>query len=62
MPVIMETMLQQSSDFVGTRQLNLEEWAFLLRSNCGGDHEVADPASFEAVSPHWTLIAAAATP
>ena len=46
MPVIMETMLQQSSNFVGTRQLNLEEWAFLLRSTCGGDHEVVDPASF----------------
>jgi AraC-like DNA-binding protein len=46
MPVIMETMLQQSSDFVGTRQLNLEEWAFLLHSTCGGDHEVVYPASF----------------
>ena len=46
MPVIMETMPQQSSDFVGTRQFNLEEWAFLLRSTCGGDHEVIDPDSF----------------
>ena len=42
----METMLQQSPDFVGSRQLTLEEWAFLLRSTCGGDHEVIDPNAF----------------
>jgi AraC-like DNA-binding protein len=35
--------VQQSCDFVGTPQLNLEEWAALLRSTCGGDHEVFDP-------------------
>ena len=46
MPVIMETIVQQSCDFVGTPQLNLEEWAALLRSTCGGDHEVIDPNAF----------------
>jgi AraC family transcriptional activator of tynA and feaB len=43
----METMVQQSCcDFVGTPRLNLEEWATLLRSTCGGDHEVIDPNAF----------------
>ena len=46
MPVIMETIVQQSCNFVGTPQLNLEEWAALLRSTCGGDHEVIDPNAF----------------
>jgi AraC-like DNA-binding protein len=46
MPVNMETMVQQSCDFVGTPRLNLEEWAALLRSTCGGDHEVIDPNAF----------------
>jgi AraC family transcriptional regulator, positive regulator of tynA and feaB len=32
--------------FVGTPRLNLEEWATLLRSTCGGDHEVIDPHAF----------------
>jgi AraC family transcriptional activator of tynA and feaB len=39
-------MVQQSYDFVGTPQLNLEEWAALLRSTCGGNHEVIDPHAF----------------
>jgi AraC family transcriptional regulator, positive regulator of tynA and feaB len=39
-------MVQQSCDFVGTQQLNLEEWAVLLRSTCGGDHEVIDRNAF----------------
>src|SRR6478672_7185678 len=46
MPVNMETIVQQSFDFVGTPRLNLEEWAALLRSTCGGDHEVIDPNAF----------------
>ena len=46
MPVIVETMVQQSCDFVGTPQLKLEEWAALLRSTCGGDHEVIEPNAF----------------
>jgi AraC-like DNA-binding protein len=46
MPVNMETMVQQSCDFLGTPRLNLEEWAALLRSTCGGDHEVIDPNAF----------------
>jgi len=46
MPVNMETMVQQSCNFVGTPRLNLEEWAALLRSTCGGDHEVIDPNAF----------------
>ena len=41
-----ETTVQQSCDFVGTPQLNLEEWAALLRSTCGGDHEVIKPNAF----------------
>jgi hypothetical protein len=46
--VNLETMVQQSCDFVGTPRLNLEEWAALLRSMCGGrgDHEVIDPNAF----------------
>jgi AraC family transcriptional regulator, positive regulator of tynA and feaB len=39
-------MVQQSFDFVGARRLNLEEWAVLLRSRCGGDHKVIDPNAF----------------
>jgi hypothetical protein len=42
----METMVQQGRDFVGTPRLNIEEWAALLRSTCGGDHEVIDPNIF----------------
>jgi hypothetical protein len=42
----METMVQQSCDFVVTPRLNLEEWAALLRSTCGGDHKVIDPNAF----------------
>ena len=34
--------MQQSCDVVGTPQLNLDEWAALLRSTCGGDHKVID--------------------
>ena len=41
-------MVQQSCDFVGTPQLNLEEWAALLRSSCGGKHQVSDPNAFAA--------------
>jgi AraC family transcriptional activator of tynA and feaB len=39
-------MVQQNCDFVGTPRLNLEEWAALLRSTCGGDHEVIDAHAF----------------
>jgi AraC-like DNA-binding protein len=39
-------MVQQSCDFVGTPRSNFEEWAALLRSTCGGDHEVIDPNAF----------------
>src|SRR5437588_12920523 len=46
MPVNMETMVQQSCDFVGTPRLNLEEWAALLRSTCGVDHEAIGPNAF----------------
>jgi AraC-like DNA-binding protein len=46
MPVNMETMVQQSCDFVGTAQLDHEEWAALLRSTCGGEHEVIDRNAF----------------
>jgi AraC-like DNA-binding protein len=42
-PANMETIVQQSCDFVGTPQLSFEEWAALLRSTCGGDHKVIDP-------------------
>ena len=44
----METMVQQSCDFVGSPRLNLEEWAALLRSTYGGrgDHDVIDPNAF----------------
>jgi hypothetical protein len=45
----METMVQQSGDFLGTPRLNLEEWAALLRSTCGGNHAVIDPNDF----PGW---------
>jgi AraC family transcriptional activator of tynA and feaB len=44
--VNMETMVQQSSDFADAPQLKLDEWAALLRSTCGGDHEVIDPNAF----------------
>jgi AraC-like DNA-binding protein len=42
----METMVQQSCDLLGTPRLNIDEWAALLRSTCGGDHEVMDPNAF----------------
>jgi hypothetical protein len=42
----METTMQESCDFAGIPQLNLEEWATLLRSTCGGDHEMVDPSAF----------------
>jgi hypothetical protein len=41
-----DAMRQQSCDFVGAPRLNLDEWAALLRSTCGGDHEVIDPNAF----------------
>jgi AraC-like DNA-binding protein len=39
-------MVKHSCDFVGTPQLNLEEWAALLRSECGGAPKVIDPDAF----------------
>lgn len=48
MSVNIETMVQQSSDFVGTPRLNLEEWAVLLDSICGGERQVSDPNAFAA--------------
>jgi AraC-like DNA-binding protein len=41
-------VVQQSCDLVGTPQLNLDEWAALLRSTCGGSHEVIDRNAFAA--------------
>jgi AraC-like DNA-binding protein len=41
-------MVQQSCDFVGTPQLNFEEWAALLRSECGGTPKVIEPNAFAA--------------
>jgi hypothetical protein len=57
MPDNLEAMVQQQScDFVGTPQLNFEDWsasispiseaAGLLGSTCGGDHEVTDRNAF----------------
>jgi hypothetical protein len=46
--VNMGATVQQSCDFVGTPQLNLEEWAALLRLTCGGEHQVSDPNAFAA--------------
>jgi AraC-like DNA-binding protein len=40
--------VEQSCNFVGSPQLNLEEWAALLRSTCGGEHQVSDPNAFAA--------------
>ncbi|MGA7328672.1 MAG: helix-turn-helix domain-containing protein [Rhodomicrobium sp.] len=42
----METMVQQYGNFDGTLRLNHEEWAALLHSTCGGEHEVIDPNAF----------------
>ena len=42
----LETMVQQSCDFVGVPQLNHKEWAALVRSTCGGENEVIDPNAF----------------
>jgi AraC-like DNA-binding protein len=39
-------MVQQSCDFAGTPPLQLDEWAALLRSTCGGDHRVVEPNAF----------------
>jgi AraC-like DNA-binding protein len=47
-PVNVETMVQQSCDFGGAPRLNLEEWAALLRSTGGGEHQVSDPNAFAA--------------
>jgi AraC family transcriptional regulator, positive regulator of tynA and feaB len=38
--------MRQACDFVDTPQLRLDEWAALLRSTCGGDHEVTEPNVF----------------
>jgi hypothetical protein len=46
----METEVQQSCDFVGTPQLNFEEWAALLRLEREGAPKVIDPNAFAA----WT--------
>ena len=46
-PVNMETMVQQGCDFVGTPQLNHEEWAASLY---GGEHEVIDRNAFATAS------------
>lgn len=35
-------------NFAGTPRLNLEEWAVLLDSICGGEHQVSDPNAFAA--------------
>src|SRR5919106_6892490 len=42
----MKTRVQQICDCVGTPQLNIEEWAALLRTTCGGDHQVTDRNAF----------------
>jgi AraC family transcriptional activator of tynA and feaB len=36
----------RACDFLGTPRLKLDEWAALLRSTCGGDHEVTEPNAF----------------
>jgi AraC family transcriptional regulator, positive regulator of tynA and feaB len=46
MYVNMKTRMQQICEFVGTPQLNIEEWAALLRTTCGGDHQVTDRNAF----------------
>ena len=49
-------------DFVGTPRLNLEEWAALLRSTCGGDHEVIDPNAFAGWRRRVSVYGVAAAP
>ena len=38
--------MEQSSDFVGSPQLNLDEWAVLVRARCGGEYQVSDRDAF----------------
>jgi AraC-like DNA-binding protein len=45
---LLETTVQQGCDFAGTPPLKLDEWAALLRSTCGGEHQVSDPNVFAA--------------
>jgi AraC-like DNA-binding protein len=39
-------MVEQSCNFVGSPQLNLEEWAALVRATCGGEYQVSDRHAF----------------
>jgi AraC-like DNA-binding protein len=38
--------VEQSCNFVGSPQLNLDEWAVLVRSTCGGEYQVSDRHAF----------------
>jgi AraC-like DNA-binding protein len=38
--------VEQGSNFVGSPQLNLDEWAALVRARCGGEYQVSDPHAF----------------
>jgi AraC-like DNA-binding protein len=39
-------IVEQSCNFVGSPQLNLEEWAVLVRATCGGEYQVSDRHAF----------------
>lgn len=38
--------MEQSSNFVGSPQLNLDEWAVLVRARCGGEYQVSNSHAF----------------
>lgn len=42
----MERIVEQSRNFVGSSQLNLDEWAVLVRATSGGEYHVSDRHAF----------------
>jgi AraC family transcriptional activator of tynA and feaB len=46
MPANVEATVQQSCNLVGSPQLNLDEWAGLVHSTCGGEYQVSDRHAF----------------
>jgi AraC-like DNA-binding protein len=38
--------VEQNTNFVGSPQLNLDDWAVLVRARCGGEYQVSDRHAF----------------
>jgi AraC-like DNA-binding protein len=53
-------MMQEPCDFTSTPPLQLEEWAALVHSTCGGQHRVANPNAFGGWSRRLSVCGVAA--